>query len=111
MPTPLDTVTVNSTHTFQTLISLVVPLRTVRTALPTLTVSLLAMSTPLPTNFTLSSLRFLTVNVLSLRAIRRIEAWVCFGVRADVDARAPLMMAGSPVGNVADAHYWGYVSW
>lgn len=120
MPTPLGTVTINSTNAVETLISLVVPLCTVPTALPALAVSLPTVPTPLlisplatphlpiallmPTNPTLSSLRFLAENVFSLRTIRRIQAWVCFRVRADVDAGAALMEAGLPVGDVADAH-------
>lgn len=137
MPTPLGTVTINSTNAVETLISLVVPLctvptpphalpprtmplRTVPTALPALAVSLPTVPTPLlisplaiphlplallmPTNPTLSSPRFLAENVLSLRTIKRVQAWVCFRVRADVDAGAALMVAGLPVGDVADAH-------
>jgi hypothetical protein len=33
---------------------------------------------------------------------------VCFGVRADIDAGAALVVAGCVVGDVAVAHCWGW---
>ena len=76
---------------------------------PPLHVSPLALAlTPLvlsfPANPTLSSLRFLTENILPPRTIGRVETRVGFGVRADFDAGAALVAAGLPVGDVADAH-------
>lgn len=59
---------------------------------------------PLPTNLTLPSLRLLTKNILPLRTIRRVQTRVCFSVFADVDAGAALVVAGLPVGDVANAH-------
>ena len=130
IPIALRTVAADSAHAVETRISLIVPLLAVPVSLhtasprivplctvstplpavaPLLSISPLAIPYPplallLPTHPTLSSLRFLAENVFSLRTTRRVKARVRVGVRANVDAGAALMMAGSPVGDVADAH-------
>lgn len=76
---------------------------------PPLHVSPLELALPplvlsFPANPTLSSLRFITENILPLWTIGRVETRVRFGERADLDAGAALVAAGLPVGDVADAH-------
>jgi len=123
-----STVTVNSTDTVQTLVSHFVPLLTIPPPLHTLSPRIMPLSTmplptmspplhipplpiplpplllPLPTNLAFALLRSLTENILSLWTIRRVQTRVCFGVRAEIDAGAALVVAGLPVGDVADAH-------
>jgi hypothetical protein len=80
---------------------------------PPLPISLSLLLLPLPANLTLALLSSLTENILSLRTIRRGQTRVCFGVRADIDAGAALVVAGLPVGDVADAHCvrWKNLFW
>jgi hypothetical protein len=109
-----SSVTVNSTHTVQALISLTMPFCAVTTPLPTmpmplhtapLTVVVSPLVPPLLANLTLPSLRLLAEDVAPLWTIRRVETGVCFGVLADVDAGAALVVAGLPVRDVADTHF------
>lgn len=123
MLTPLSPVTVNSTHTLQTLIPLtmsllampaplhtlsprIVPLPTVPTPLPIapFPIPSIPLTISLPADLACPLVHFLAENILALRAIRRIETRVRFGVRADIHAGAALVVAGLPVGDVADAH-------